>query len=178
MASGFSRNKCLPAAAAASARGACPSGATTIDTAVDHIKFAEGLEKVGSVMDRGTLVRTHVLGDLGSILHTRHQYHWHTGYEPPHSSSPTDHVLSELQLYGYRPFQDEPDPRPLPEAQTVATAVADIFNALAATLSDTRVEPDWPSPITPARQIAWRRSAYTAIRREARSRISAAAQAH
>jgi hypothetical protein len=55
----------------------------TIDTAVDHIKFTEGLEKIGSVMDRGTTVRTHVLGDLGSILHTRHQYHWHTGYEPP-----------------------------------------------------------------------------------------------
>ena len=68
--------------------------------------------------------------------------HDDTGYEPPHSSSPTDHVLSELQLYGYRPFQDEPDPRPLPEAQTVATAVADIFDALAATLSDTRLEPD------------------------------------
>jgi len=68
--------------------------------------------------------------------------HDDTDYEPPHSSSPTDHVLSELQLYGYRPFQDEPDPRPLPEAQTVATAVADIFDALVATLSDTRLEPD------------------------------------
>ena len=68
--------------------------------------------------------------------------HDDNGYEPPHSSSPTDHVLSELQLYGYRPFQDEPDPRPLPEAQTVATAVADIFDALVATLSDTRLEPD------------------------------------
>ena len=40
--------------------------------------------------------------------------HDDTSYEPPHSSSPTDHVLAELQLYGYRPFQDEPDPRPLP----------------------------------------------------------------
>ena len=55
----------------------------TIDTAVDPIKLTAGLEKVGSVMDRGSLVRSHVLGDLGSILHTRHQYHWHTGYEPP-----------------------------------------------------------------------------------------------
>ena len=55
----------------------------TIDTAVDDIKFTEGLEKIGSVMDRGAIVRSHVLGDLGSILHTRHQYHWHTGYEPP-----------------------------------------------------------------------------------------------
>ena len=28
--------------------------------------------------------------------------HDDTSYEPPHSSSPTDHVLAELQLYGYR----------------------------------------------------------------------------
>jgi hypothetical protein len=63
-------------------------------------------------------------------------------FEPPHSSSPTDHVLTELQLYGYRPFHDEPDPRPLPEGDAVAGAIADIFDALASTLSDTRLEPD------------------------------------
>src|SRR5262249_14837761 len=63
-------------------------------------------------------------------------------FEPPHTSSPTDHVLSELQLYGYRPFQDEPDPRPLPQANAVSGAVADIFDALIATLGDTRLEPD------------------------------------
>jgi YspA, cpYpsA-related SLOG family len=68
--------------------------------------------------------------------------HDDTGYEPPHTSSTTDHVLAELQLYGYRPFQDEPDPRPLPEAQAVAGAVADIFDALVVTLCDTRLEPD------------------------------------
>ena len=62
--------------------------------------------------------------------------------EPRDSSSPTDRVLHELQLYGYRPFCDEPDPRPLPLAQTIAGAVADIFDALVATLSDTRLEPD------------------------------------
>ncbi len=54
-----------------------------IDTAVDNIKISEGLEKVAAVLDRGTLIRSHVLGDLGQILHSRHQYHWHTGYEPP-----------------------------------------------------------------------------------------------
>lgn len=63
-------------------------------------------------------------------------------FEPPQSSSPTDRVLAELQLYGYRPFQDEPDPRPLPEAHLIAGAAADIFDALVATLSDTRLEPD------------------------------------
>ena len=25
----------------------------------------------------------HVVADLGHILHSRHQYHWHTGYVPP-----------------------------------------------------------------------------------------------
>jgi hypothetical protein len=68
--------------------------------------------------------------------------HDDTRYEPPHASSPTNHVLEELQLYGYRPFQDEPDPRPLPEAKIVAGAVADIFDALVVTLADTRLEPD------------------------------------
>ena len=34
-------------------------------------------------MDRATLIRSHVQPDLGSILHSRHQYHWHTGYVPP-----------------------------------------------------------------------------------------------
>jgi hypothetical protein len=62
--------------------------------------------------------------------------------EQPHAASATEHVLAELQLYGHRPFEDEPDPRPLPEANVVAGAVADIFDALVATLSDTRLEPD------------------------------------
>ena len=64
------------------------------------------------------------------------------GFEPQHSSSPTGSLLDELQLYGYRPFQDEPDPRPLPEARTVAGAVADIFDAFVTTMRDTRLEPD------------------------------------
>jgi hypothetical protein len=65
-----------------------------------------------------------------------------TGFEPHHASSPTDHLLSELQLYGYRPFQDEADPRPLPEGNIVAGAIADIFDALIVSMSDTRLEPD------------------------------------
>jgi hypothetical protein len=54
-----------------------------IDTAVDHIKISQGLEKIAGVMDRGTLIRSYTAGDLGFILHTRHQYQWHTGYAPP-----------------------------------------------------------------------------------------------
>lgn len=55
----------------------------TIDTAVDHIKFSKGLEKLAGIMDRGTLIRSYTAGDLGFILHSRHQYQWHTGYAPP-----------------------------------------------------------------------------------------------
>ena len=65
-----------------------------------------------------------------------------TGYEPPQASSPTDHLLTELQLHGHRPFQDEPDPRPLPDPRIAAGAVADIFDALIVSLDDTRLEPD------------------------------------
>ncbi len=54
-----------------------------IDTVVDPIKITRGLENVAKIIDRGTLIRSHVLPDLGSILHSRHQYHWHTGYVPP-----------------------------------------------------------------------------------------------
>ncbi|CAN5468994.1 DUF1501 domain-containing protein [soil metagenome] len=54
-----------------------------IDTAVDGLQISDGLPEVAQVMDRGTLIRSHVQPDLGSILHSRHQYHWHTGYVPP-----------------------------------------------------------------------------------------------
>lgn len=54
-----------------------------IDTSVDHIKITEGMEHIAKVMDRGTLIRSAVQPDLGHILHSRHQYHWHTGYVPP-----------------------------------------------------------------------------------------------
>ncbi|MFM2170724.1 MAG: hypothetical protein RI957_953 [Verrucomicrobiota bacterium] len=55
----------------------------SIRTAVDNISICQGLENIASVMDRATLIRSHVQQDLGSILHSRHQYHWHTGYVPP-----------------------------------------------------------------------------------------------
>ena len=58
--------------------------------------------------------------------------------------SPTAHLLDELQLFGHRPFEDEPDSRSLPEPNQLHGALADIFDALVATLSDTRLEPDLP----------------------------------
>ncbi len=54
-----------------------------IDTVVDNIKLTAGLENLARVMDRATLIRSYTAGDLGFILHSRHQYQWHTGYAPP-----------------------------------------------------------------------------------------------
>ncbi len=67
-----------------------------------------------------------------------HHYQDDDTPEPP----PFAHLLDELQLYGYRPFGDEPDPRPLPEAPRAAGALADVFDAFVSTFVDTRLEPD------------------------------------
>lgn len=64
----------------------------------------------------------------------------------PHPDSPapsaTAILLDELALYGYRPGQDEPDPRPLPEAEMVRAELAGIVDAIAGMLADTRLEDD------------------------------------
>ena len=57
----------------------------SIPTVLDGVRLSKGLEKIAGVLDRGTLIRTHRVGDLGFILHSRHQFHWHTGYTPPQS---------------------------------------------------------------------------------------------
>jgi len=54
-----------------------------IPTAIDGVQICDGLPEIAKVLDRATLIRSHVQPDLGSILHSRHQYHWHTGYIPP-----------------------------------------------------------------------------------------------
>jgi hypothetical protein len=54
-----------------------------IDTSADGIRFTEGLEQMASIMHEGTLIRTFTLPIVDKIVHSRHQYHWHTGYLPP-----------------------------------------------------------------------------------------------
>lgn len=56
-----------------------------IPTVVDGLEFSQGLENIAGVMDKGAIIRSYKSADLGHILHTRHQYHWHTCYEPPQS---------------------------------------------------------------------------------------------
>jgi len=41
-------------------------------TTLDGIRFSEGLQSIGSVMDKGTLIRSYVAADMGHILHSRH----------------------------------------------------------------------------------------------------------
>ena len=59
----------------------------SLPTALDGVQFSEGLQSIGSVMNLGTIIRSYVAADLGHILHSRHQYHWHTCYEPPQTVS-------------------------------------------------------------------------------------------
>ena len=54
-----------------------------VPTVVDGLHFSEGLESIGKMMDKGTVIRSYVAADMGFILHSRHQYHWHTCYRPP-----------------------------------------------------------------------------------------------
>ena len=62
----------------------------------------------------------------------------------PASAEPgsTAYLLQEMQLFGHRPYEDEPDPRPLPDARLAGGAVADMFDALAGCIAETRIEPD------------------------------------
>jgi len=62
----------------------------------------------------------------------------------PASAEPgsTAYLLQEMQLFGHRPYEDEPDPRPLPDARLAGGAIADMFDALAGCIAETRIEPD------------------------------------
>ena len=66
----------------------------------------------------------------------------HDELEPDHSTSPTSHVIEDLELYGYRPSENEADPRITPEDHVIQTAVADIFDALISSMADTSLDFD------------------------------------
>ncbi|MDA0811194.1 MAG: DUF1501 domain-containing protein [Verrucomicrobia bacterium] len=55
----------------------------SIPTSLDGVQLSEGLENLAAVLKHGPLVRSYQAADLGFILHSRHQYHWHTCYLPP-----------------------------------------------------------------------------------------------
>src|SRR5690554_5631559 len=68
--------------------------------------------------------------------------HAHDEFEPDHSKSPTGHAIEELELYGYRPLEDEADPRITPADHVIQGAVSDIFDALISTMADTSLDFD------------------------------------
>jgi len=71
-----------------------------------------------------------------------HPMYAHEDFEPDHTSSPTDTMIQDLQLYGYRPAAGEADPRITPDEHVIQTAVADIFDALISTMADTSLDFD------------------------------------
>lgn len=68
--------------------------------------------------------------------------YYDSDFEPAHQASSTNHIMTELELYGFRPSRDEPDPRPIPEDHEVQGSVIQIFDALVGTFDDTACEPD------------------------------------
>ena len=63
-------------------------------------------------------------------------------FEPRHAASPTAHIVDQLELYGYTPCGDEPDPRDPADHTLVAEAVSTAFDALTGAIRHTRSEPD------------------------------------
>ena len=70
-----SRRACRSSRSSARFRASTPPSTTS--------SSRRGSSRSRSVIDRGTVIRTFNAADLGFILHSRHQYHWHTGYIPP-----------------------------------------------------------------------------------------------
>jgi hypothetical protein len=56
------------------------------------------------------------------------------------AQSPSSHLLDELALHGYRPLDNEPDPRPLPSYDAATLALESTFEALSSLFFDTRLE--------------------------------------
>lgn len=55
----------------------------SIPTSLDGYKVSEGLPECAKVMHNATIIKTFQPPNLGKILHSRHQFHFHTGYVPP-----------------------------------------------------------------------------------------------
>tara|TARA_R110002073_G_scaffold265423_3_gene428525 strand:- start:1154 stop:2062 length:909 start_codon:yes stop_codon:yes gene_type:complete len=58
------------------------------------------------------------------------------------SETSTAHTLNEMTLYAKRPFSDELDYRPLPDADTLRHGLSDVFDVLLGMFTDTRLDDD------------------------------------
>ncbi|ACL62429.1 DUF2493 domain-containing protein [Methylobacterium nodulans] len=59
-----------------------------------------------------------------------------------HGAGQGGHLLEELLTHHYRPFEQDADPRPLPEPEAVESAMLGAMNALADVFAGTRLEDD------------------------------------
>jgi hypothetical protein len=65
---------------------------------------------------------------------------------PDHEAqSQASHLLDELALHGYRPLDDEPDPRPLPSSDAASLALESAVEALSGLFLDTRMSRTLPT---------------------------------
>lgn len=62
----------------------------------------------------------------------------------PSPSSYAGATFEALTTHGFRPFEDDPDGRPLPETEDAELAMAGLFNTLSDLLGNTRLEDDLP----------------------------------
>ena len=60
----------------------------------------------------------------------------------PAPLSPTARAIEELQVHGYHAHEDEPDPRPLPDADQLDQGLDLLFEGLSAALTGSRFEDD------------------------------------
>jgi hypothetical protein len=56
--------------------------------------------------------------------------------------SPSGYLLEELQFHGYRPLEEEGDPRPLPSPEAAEQALTAMFEAATGLFAETRLEAD------------------------------------
>lgn len=75
--------------------------------------------------------------------------------------SPTAHLLDEIAIYGYRPNGDDPDYRPLPDADTVEVSIAGVFESLETMFSNTRLEDELPEVMWAVANVFHRRLTLT-----------------
>ena len=73
-----------------------------------------------------------------------HDSDLHRDDVPRSTSNPSVHLLEELQLHGYRPLEEEGDPRPLPLPEQVEQSFALMFEAASNLFLETRLEGDLP----------------------------------
>ena len=73
------------------------------------------------------------------ISHPRRADEFDPGTRPPRPPG-----FSTGRMQGWRPHEDDPDPRPLPDADDLGRALFDVSDVLGGVFADTRLKSDLP----------------------------------